>query len=96
MIKILSDIEISKNATMLNISEVAKKCGIEDEDLEDPDTFKVVYAGSIRKVNNVMMLVDAAMEIDSSVQFLIWGDGDQLEEIRVKVKEKRRRKKWTV
>lgn len=61
---------------------------IEDEDLEDPDTFKVVYAGAIRKVNNVMMLVDAAVELDSSVQFLIWGDGDQLEEIRDIVKEK--------
>lgn len=56
---------------------------IEDPDLEDPDTFKVVYTGSIRKVNNLGLLLDAAKEVnDPRVKFLIWGDGDELPALR--------------
>ena len=52
---------------------------IHDEDLEDPDTFKVVYTGSIRKVNNLGLLLDAAKQVTAPhVKFLIWGDGDEL------------------
>ena len=51
---------------------------VEDADLDDPDTFKVIYTGSIRKVNNLGLLLDAAKEIrDPKVRFLIWGDGDE-------------------
>jgi glycosyltransferase involved in cell wall biosynthesis len=51
----------------------------EDEDLEDSTTFKVIYAGSIRLVNNVKSIVDAAVEIRKlgveNIKFLIFGDG---------------------
>lgn len=51
---------------------------INDPDLDDPDTFKVVYTGSIRKVNNLGLLLDAAKEVtDPRIKFLIWGDGDE-------------------
>ncbi len=53
---------------------------IEDEDLDDPDTFKVGYAGSIRKANDIGMLLDVAKEVkDPRVRFLIWGAGDEVE-----------------
>lgn len=56
---------------------------IYDEDLENPDIFKVVYAGSIRKVNNLGLLLDAAKEVtDPRVRFLVWGDGDELPALR--------------
>lgn len=52
--------------------------------LDDPDllclnTFKVVYTGSIRKVNNLMLLVDAARQLKNipEIQFIIYGDGDE-------------------
>ena len=58
----------------------------EDKDLDDPDTFKVVYAGSIRKVNNLGLLLDAAKKIKNKrVKFLIWGAGDELEELKKRV-----------
>lgn len=51
---------------------------ISDSDLENPDLFKVVYTGSIRRVNNLGLLLDAAKEVtDPRVKFLIWGDGDE-------------------
>lgn len=52
-------------------------------ELEDRDTFKVVYTGSIRKVNNLGLLLDAAKCVKNPrVRFLIWGAGDELETLR--------------
>lgn len=51
---------------------------VEDSDLDDPSVFKVVYTGSIRRVNNLGLLLDAAKKVtDARVKFLIWGDGDE-------------------
>lgn len=56
---------------------------IKDKDLDNPNTFKVIYAGSIRQVNNVKSIVDAAMEIQNlgaeEVKFIIYGDGTERE-----------------
>ena len=61
---------------------------LEDPDLDDPVTFKVVYTGSIRKVNNLGLLLDAAKKVsDPRVRFLIWGDGDELESLRQRAAE---------
>lgn len=52
---------------------------IDDPDLSNGELFKVVYTGSIRKVNNLSCVLDAAKQIaDPRVRFLIWGDGDEL------------------
>lgn len=52
---------------------------INDDDLNNRETFKVVYAGSIRLVNNVKKIVEAAKFIQEKkydkIQFLIYGDG---------------------
>lgn len=52
------------------------------------DIFKVIYCGSIRTMNNVELLVDAAKMIQqagySDIQLLIYGDGEQLENLRHK------------
>lgn len=61
---------------------------IEDPDLEDPETIKVVYTGSIRKVNHLGALLDAAKQVqDSRIRFLIWGDGDELPALRRRLQE---------
>lgn len=60
---------------------------INDTDLQDTNTFKIVYAGSIRAVNNMGFLLDVAKQIDSpNVKFLIWGDGDQVEALKERVR----------
>lgn len=51
----------------------------EDNDLDNPTTFKVIYAGSIRLVNNVKSIVDTAFEIKKlgieNIKFIIYGEG---------------------
>ena len=63
---------------------------VQDPDLEDPDTFKIIYTGSVRKVNNLGLLLDAAKEVkDPRVRFLIWGDGDELPALRQRVADEK-------
>lgn len=52
-----------------------------DGDLDNPDIFKVVYAGSIRKANNIGLIIDAAKYVGEKygdeIKFLIFGDGNE-------------------
>lgn len=52
---------------------------LNDDDLNNDDTFKVIYVGSIRLANNVKKIVEAAKIIQdrgfNSIQFLIYGEG---------------------
>ena len=62
----------------------------DDEDLDNPTTFKVVYAGSIRKVNNLGLLLDAAKKVkNNKVRFLIWGTGDELEKLQKRITDEK-------
>lgn len=58
---------------------------LHDEDLEDKNIVKAVYAGSIRHANNVGLLLDIAKKVDLSVRFLIWGDGDEADFLKERV-----------
>ena len=59
---------------------------VQDEDLADRNLFKVVYAGSIRRVNNLGKLLDAAKLVtNSKVKFLIWGNGDELPNLKERI-----------
>lgn len=51
---------------------------INDSDLENPDSFLVVYVGSIRLANNIKQLIDAASLLQEikKMRFLIYGDGE--------------------
>lgn len=59
---------------------------VEDADLSDQKFIKLVYTGSVRRANNIDLVLDTAKLIDSSkIKFLIWGDGDQLERLKQRV-----------
>lgn len=61
---------------------------VEDADLQDPDTFKVIYTGSIRRVNNLGLLLDAAKQISNPrIRFLIWGDGDERDTLQQRLEK---------
>lgn len=59
-------------------------------ELTDNGKVKIVYAGSVRKANNIGYLVDVAecMQDDEQVEFVALGAGDELEELREKVRER--------
>jgi len=63
---------------------------IPDADLDDPEIFTVVYAGSIRPANGVGLLLDAAKAVcNPKVKFLIWGDGDERPGLEQRVKDEK-------
>lgn len=51
-----------------------------DDDLANPDIFKLVYTGSLRTANDCMKLVEAAAALQECkadhIRLLIWGEGD--------------------
>ena len=64
---------------------------LDDSDLNDESKFNITYVGTIRPVNNVGNLLDAAKILRSKkgyedAQFLIYGDGSQFAELLERVK----------
>ena len=67
-----------------------KKYTYADEDLDNPTIYKVLYAGAIRRINNVGLLVDAAKLIDDpKIKFLLFGHGDELERLKQRVNDEK-------
>ena len=71
--------------------ERSEKIRLEDADLNDETKFNVIYVGAVRPVNNVGNILDAAAILKGNgeykdVQFLIYGDGIQLTELKKRVK----------
>lgn len=65
---------------------------IQDPDLEDENTFKIIYCGSIRMVNALDLYIDSAEEIMKlgyqNIKFLVYGDGDEKEPLEKRCQEK--------
>ena len=60
----------------------------QDSELDDEKLFKVVYTGSIRKVNDVGGILNVAKEVNNPrIRFLIWGDGDELLMLKKRAEE---------
>lgn len=59
-----------------------------DDDLDNPDLFKVVYCGAIRRINNLGLIVDAAKFItNSKIKFVIFGNGNELDSLKKRVED---------
>lgn len=79
---------INNGVDLAAFDENRARYTVQDPDLEDPSVFKVIYTGSIRKVNHLGLLLNAAKEVtDPRVKFLIWGDGDQRAALEQRVRE---------
>ena len=63
-----------------------------DDDLDDNDSFKVIYVGSIRKIYNMGTILEVAnkvKEIESrNIRFLIYGDGPERKPLEITCAEK--------
>ena len=60
---------------------IKKHYTVDDDDINNEDFFKVIYAGSIRKANNLEIVLNAAKYIKAAskndIKFLIYGDGNE-------------------
>lgn len=73
---------ISNGVTIDSFDENSKANEVIDLDLGDKNYKNLVYAGSIRKVNNLGFLLDVAKIIQTHskrIRFLIYGSGDEKE-----------------
>ncbi len=63
---------------------------LDDPDLEDPGTFKLIYTGSIRKANGGSQLLACAELLRDypQIRFLIYGAGDDLESLEAARRER--------
>lgn len=61
----------------------------QDADMNNPDTYKIVYLGSINKANNVKTLIDAAVLLKDNpkYRFFIYGNGAYRLELEQYVKD---------
>lgn len=67
---------------------------LDDKELTDSKKFNVIYAGTVRPVNHVGNLLDAAKILMGklgyeNIQFLIFGDGEELPQLRERVKKEK-------
>lgn len=62
---------------------------LDDKDLNDEGTFKVIYIGAIRLFNNVKLLIDSAkfLSKNDKIRILIYGDGSERETLVNHVQE---------
>lgn len=82
---------INNGVDITACEERSRTMQLDDPDLNNDSRFNVTYVGTIRPVNNVGNLLDAAKILKNrggyeDVQFLIYGDGGQLNELKERVK----------
>ncbi|GGA20489.1 glycosyltransferase family 4 protein [Psychrobacillus lasiicapitis] len=88
----LTKVKHISNGVVLNTFDSnSDEYNIVDSDLDNKDFKNVVYAGSIRRVNNLGMLLDAAKIIQSQgrddIRFLIYGSGDESEMLKMRCED---------
>ena len=77
---------INNGVDLAAFKENLNRFRYEDEDLDNPNIYKVVYAGAIRRINNLGIILDAAKKIKNPlVKFIIFGNGDELEKLKQRV-----------
>jgi len=84
---------INNGVNMDCFRKQANKNSLKDLDLLNPNVFKIVYTGSIRKVNNLVFIVNICRQLKkrgfSNIKFIIYGDGNEREVLeRTASKEK--------
>lgn len=65
-----------------------EKFRLDDADLDDKNAYKVIYAGAIRRINNLGIIVDAAKKITNErIRFIIYGNGEELEVLKQRLQD---------
>ena len=78
---------INNGVSLAEFEADVQKYPWKDPDLLDQGSFKVVYTGSIRHVNQLGIILDSARLIQNrDIRFLIWGDGDEAQALKQRVK----------
>lgn len=83
---------ISNGVVVDSFDRNSEENKILDLDLDNSDYKNIIYAGSIRKVNNLGLLLDAAKIIQekgfTQIRFILYGSGDESEVLEQRCKDK--------
>lgn len=86
-------IHISNGVDLESYIQNIKDYPYDDSDLSKSEVKTFVYTGSVRKVNNLGLLVSAAELLKKSgntiARIVVFGDGDELEALKHEVQEKK-------
>ena len=84
-------VHISNGVDLEPYLEKIKEHSYEDPDLSNMSYKNFVYTGSVRKVNNLGILVKAARKLketgDTDSRILVFGDGDELEQLKIEAQD---------
>lgn len=76
---------INNGVDLVEYNHNIEKYNYEDSDLDEHNVFNIVYVGSIRKANNLSLIIDAAKYVQENskknIRFLIFGDGDEKDKL---------------
>lgn len=76
---------INNGVDLKQYDENKKQYSIDDDELNDKSTFKLLYAGSIRKAYNVKQIAELAKKIQENhfenVRIFLYGNGNEKQEI---------------
>lgn len=84
-------VHISNGVDLPPFEENIRSGAFEDADLSDTTHKNFIYTGSVRKVNDLSMLVSAARKLkeagNTEARILVFGDGDELEALKEESKD---------
>jgi glycosyltransferase involved in cell wall biosynthesis len=87
----LNKVKYISNGVVIDTFDINSKDNkVNDSDLEDENYKNLIYAGSIRQVNNLRLLLDAAKIIqkqNQQIRFIIYGAGNEKEMLKNRCKE---------
>lgn len=68
-----------------------EKYKINDDDLDNDDTFKVIYTGMIRRANGIDKILEIAKKLKDhpQIKFLLYGSGNETDDIIKQIKDER-------
>src|SRR5690625_3160239 len=82
---------ISNGVVIDTFDKNSEEYKINDSDLDNKEFKNLIYTGSIRKVNNLGLLLDTAKIIQNkkieNIRFLIYGSGDECEMLKKRCEE---------
>ncbi len=74
---------INNGVDLQAFDQNAREFVYEDADLDNPELYKIVYAGALGPVNDIDLILDTAKLItDPKIKFLIFGDGGLLPKLQ--------------
>lgn len=75
---------INNGVDIKQFDENCRNYVIPDPDLDDPQLFCAVYTGSVKRANNLGLLVEAATQLKDipNLKILVWGHGNEIEMLK--------------